>query len=122
MRKARVFSFFLITSAFVVSVAATPANAAQIASPYNGPCSATVSSCTTGSLQVGPSHKLTVEALTTVGGGNFKVIDSVNGAVIWSKGLGNFQDKYYTLINVYSSYYCTVRDAGPGAGCALFTS
>jgi hypothetical protein len=108
----------IAAGAILVLAGATQADAAS----YDGPCNATTTSCTTGSLQVGSSHTITVNALTLVGGGNFKLIDSSNGVVVWEKGLGNFQNKYYPVNGLYSSYYCTVRNAGPGAGCALFTS
>lgn len=114
-RKAAVIAVAIVMGMGLLSSA--PASA----DPYNGPCSATWTSCTTGSLQAGPSHTIRIEALTFVGGGNFKLID-VSGAVVWQKGLGNFQHKWYSVTGLYSSYYCTVRDASPGAGCALFTS
>jgi hypothetical protein len=123
MRKAWVWMSCLVVCAFAALAVATPANAAVegITSEYNGPCNAGGTSCTTGSLQAGPSHQIAVEALTFVGGGNFKLIDSANGVVVWQKGLGNFQDQVFTVSGLFSSYFCTVRNASPGAGCALHT-
>ena len=101
-----------------VAVAAVPAAAAV--PPYSGACIATWTSCDTGYLHSGPNNEITVEFNTKAGGGNFKLIDLSNGHVVWQKGLGNFQDYWHTVPGLYGNYYCTVRNAGPGAGCAIF--
>ncbi len=117
MLKVKMFGTAALAAAGLTMVAAMPAQAA----PYNGPCSVTLTSCTTGDLQAGPSHSVTVDVLTTAGGGNFQVVDRANGHVVWSRGFGNFTHWTQTIPTLYSAYYCTVRNAGPGAGCALIT-
>ncbi|MDL4821082.1 hypothetical protein [Actinomadura opuntiae] len=105
--------------ALALAVVATgPAHAAV--PPYSGPCIVDWTSCDTGYLHAGPNGGITVEFNTKVGGGNFKLIDLHSGVVVWSKGLGNFQDYWKTITGLSSDYYCTVRNAGPGAGCAIF--
>jgi hypothetical protein len=82
-------------------------------------CVVTAASCKSGNWHTDGSRTMWVEAVTQIGGGNFKLIDASNGVTVWSKGLGNFQDKLYSVPGLYSSYYCTVANAGPGAECLI---
>jgi hypothetical protein len=118
---ARIESARAAIAATLVAPAAVSTSAVSLNAEAVSDCFVANSYCRTGSIPAnGSGHFVQILAGTNLGGGTFRVIDSGNGAVVWSKGLGNWQTKQYYIGGLYSSYYCEDRNSGFGATCQIF--